>query len=241
MQQQTPGRARTLRGRSDPQARPPNGPSNTFGCLNSNASRIESEQGQRAAVRRPAAKTKDTGQSARRVCRSAQAKLVDTTLVAAREALTARDLDQADEQLDLALLDASTDSLRARVEGVKTLRHFVGGFWNAIHEHLQKIAEGTELDVEGEIMIVVEVNRQDDILSVRRRGASVDYTKQQMPTNLAVVLAEQWLAKDDENSPVFVGTFLATSAKPEDVKRPSPAHGGQSSRLRSSRRSLDAA
>ena len=97
-------------------------------------------------------------------------KLVDTTLVAAREALAARDLDKADEQLDLALLDASTDSLRARVEGVKTLRHFVGGFWNAVHEHLQKIAAGTELDVEGEIMVVVEVNRQDDILFVRRRG-----------------------------------------------------------------------
>ena len=40
-----------------------------------------------------------------------------------------------------------------------------------------------------------------------------------MPANLAVVLAEQWLAKDDENSSVFVGTFLATSARPEDVER----------------------
>jgi hypothetical protein len=149
----------------------------------------------------------------------AQTKLVEDALAAARQALAGRDLEKADEQLDLALVEASADSLREKVEDVKTLRHFVGGFWNAVHQSLQTLATGAELVVDQETMIVVDVHRDDDRLVVRRRGANVDYTRQQLPTGLAVMLAEQWLADDDVNSPVFVGAFLATSPHKEDIER----------------------
>jgi hypothetical protein len=170
------------------------------------------------ATERPPQRTA-VAQPSDAVVDSAQTKLVEDALLAARQALAARDLDKADEQLDLALLEASADSLREKVKDVKTLRHFVGGFWNAVHKRLQSLVTGTELVVGEETMIVVEVHPDDDLLVVRRRGANVDYTRQQLPTDLAVVLAEQWLADDDVNSPVFVGAFLATSPQKEDVER----------------------
>ncbi|HEY4312137.1 MAG TPA: hypothetical protein VGN12_22000 [Pirellulales bacterium] len=148
-----------------------------------------------------------------------QAASVRKSLKAARDAIALCDLTKVDELLDVALIDASTDSLRAEVERVRILRTSVGSFWNAVRESLKTITGGTELEVDGDVIIVVEVSRDRDRLVARIKGQNRDFRVEQLPTELATGLAERWLAKDDVNSRAFVGAYLATSAREQYIDR----------------------
>ncbi len=148
-----------------------------------------------------------------------QSLAIREALTAARDALAVGNLQKVDELIDQAMFDASTDDLRAQVEGVRTLRAYVGSFWNAVRESLKTVNSGTEIEIEGDVVIVVEISRDRDNLVVRMRGANRKFDVQQLPPDLAVGLAERWLDKDDVNSRAFVGTYLATSGRRDDVQR----------------------
>jgi hypothetical protein len=148
-----------------------------------------------------------------------QTASVRKSLQAARDAIALGDLPKVDELLDVALIDASTDSLRTEVEHVRILRTSVGSFWNAVRESLKTITGGTELEVDGDVIIVVELSRDRDRLVARIKGQNRDFRVEQLPTELATGLAERWLAKDDVNSRAFVGAYLATSAREQYVDR----------------------
>jgi hypothetical protein len=149
----------------------------------------------------------------------AQTAAVAKSLRTAREALAARDMEKAVEQLDLADLEATTTSQRARLAGAKTLRHYVDRFWNAVRQSMASIKNQTELTVDGKTAIVVEFHPKSEKLTVHIEGRSDSWTAQEMPTSLAVALAEHWLDKTDTNSPAFVGAFLAISPREEEAKR----------------------
>jgi len=166
-----------------------------------------------------AAKPAPPAQSAESAADSARTEAVRKSLQAAREALAARELDKADEQLDLADLDASTSRLRAKVAGVRTLRHFVDRFWNAVRESMASIKSGAELTVDGETVIVVEFIPDSEKLFVRMNGQTCDYTARKLPASLAVALAEHWLDPGDRNSPAFIGAFLALSGRKDEAER----------------------
>jgi hypothetical protein len=144
---------------------------------------------------------------------------VRQTLEKARNALALGELDKVDELLDLAMIDASTDRLRGDVEGVKTLRSCVGSFNNAIRESLKTVTSNTELEYGGDVIIVVEVSRDRDRLIVRMKGQNRDLRVQELPTDLATALATRWLDKNDVNSRAFVGAYLVSTARRDDVER----------------------
>ena len=144
---------------------------------------------------------------------------VRNSLAAARKALAARDLDKAEEQIDLARLDASAESLRTKVEGVNTLRHFVGGFLNAVRQSMESLQSTSELEVDGDLVSVVEIDLKQEQIVVRMKGQNQHYDANRLPTNLAVALADRWLDKGDRNRTVFIGAYLITSAENEDIER----------------------
>lgn len=162
---------------------------------------------------------KDASMPAVAEVNSERAAAIRTSLTAARDALALGDLDKVDELLDQAMFDASTDTLRAQVEGVRAVRAYVGSFWNAVRESLKTVNSGTEIEIDGDIVIVVEISRNRDNLVVRMRGANRRFDVQQLPAELAVGLAQRWLDKDDVNSRAFIGTYLATSGRRDDAQR----------------------
>ncbi len=150
---------------------------------------------------------------------SAQAAKVHQTLEKARNALALGELQKVDQFLDQAMTEADSDRLRGDVEGVRTLRTCVGSFNNAVRESLKTVTSNTELEFDGDVIIVVEVSRDRDRLVVRSKGQNRDYRVEQLPADLATALATRWLDKDDVNSRAFVGAYLATTARAEYVDR----------------------
>jgi hypothetical protein len=144
---------------------------------------------------------------------NARAEPVRQSIKAARKALAARDLAAAEEQIDLALVDASSDALRAEIDGEKALHHYIERFWNAVRESAKTLDTGHEFEVDGRTVIVVEISRDKKKLVLRSKGQNRDYTIEDLPADVAAGLAERWLAKDDVNSKVFVGAFLAIDAQ----------------------------
>ncbi|MBI2826860.1 MAG: hypothetical protein HYX69_19470 [Planctomycetia bacterium] len=132
---------------------------------------------------------------------------VRKSIAAARKALAERALDRADEQLDLALLDASSRELVAEVNAAKRVRQVIGEFWHAVDECKRGLKGTEELSIDGQTVVVVGV--RGDVITVREQGKNQKYKNEDMTADLAVALADRWLADDDANSKVFIGAFLA--------------------------------
>ncbi len=184
-------------------------------------------RGSEAMPRKNDTAPRETGDTAKAADdNSEQANSVRQSLKDARDALALGDLERVDELLDLALVEASSDRLRAEVADVRTLRASVGSFWNAVRESLKTVNSGTELEIDGDTIIVVEVSRDRDRLAVRSKGQNGNYQVRQLPADLATGLAVRWLDPDDVNSPAFVGAYLATTA-PARICRPRPRDAGK--------------
>ena len=95
----------------------------------------------------------------------------------------------------------------------------MGSFNNAIRESLKTVTSNTELEYGGDVIIVVEVSRDRDRLIVRMKGQNRDLRVQELPTDLATALATRWLDKNDVNSRAFVGAYLVSTARRDDVER----------------------
>ncbi len=147
-----------------------------------------------------------------------QAASVRQSLKEVRDALALGDLERVDELLDLGWSRHRAIAC-AEIAGVRTLCASVGSFWNAVRESLKTVNSGTELEIDGDTIIVVEVSRDRDRLAIRSKGQNGNYLVKQLPADLAAGLAVRWLDKDDVNSPAFVGAYLATTARQEYVAR----------------------
>ncbi|HUY32518.1 MAG TPA: hypothetical protein VMV69_07025 [Pirellulales bacterium] len=143
-----------------------------------------------------------------------QEAAVKRALAAARTALGKRDFETAQEQLDLATLDAVTPDLDAEVARVQLLEKYVEHFWKAVSETLPKLEVGEEFTINGVVAGVVE--GRPDMLIVRVQGRNREYPLYEIPTKLAVMLAERWLDKGDEQTPVVIGAFLLADPKGDD-------------------------
>ncbi len=145
-------------------------------------------------------------------------------LRAARKALADRDLDRADEQIDLAVVSAGDISpeLTARIEREQALAAAVRAFWDAVRQSMSQLEGAEELKVADSIAIVVEVDGETII--IREAGRNQRYAIRRtrnarpLPPRLAQALAERWLKANDPSSTLVVGAFLAVDPQGDRTK-----------------------
>jgi serine/threonine protein kinase len=126
-------------------------------------------------------------------------------LAAARSALGRRDLEAANELLWHAELDAIPVDLEDELATVRLSHRYIECFWRAVGEELPKLAVGEELVAEGLLAHVVE--RGAGRMAIRIRNETRAYTILEIPTELAVSLAERGLDAADDQTPVVIGAF----------------------------------
>ncbi|HVC92867.1 MAG TPA: hypothetical protein VND64_04205 [Pirellulales bacterium] len=126
-------------------------------------------------------------------------------LCAAREALGQRDLEAAKIQIDLATREAVTVDLRAQVARVRLLAQCVERFWAAVKETLPRLTAAEEFDIGGKVASVVDSSTETIV--IRMQGTNLEYSLREIPTTLAVALAERALNKNDRHTPVVIGAF----------------------------------
>jgi hypothetical protein len=135
------------------------------------------------------------------------------SLDTARGMLASRELEAAKELLDGLLFDQSDDEQRRRVDNAKALHHYIERFWNAVRESMKTIESGTDFAMgNSDRASVVEVSNDRERVTLRIRGKNTTYNVLGLPADVAVGLAEKWLARDDVNSKVFVAAFLAVES-----------------------------
>jgi len=136
---------------------------------------------------------------------------VGRSLAGARAALAERNPGKVEEQLNLAMLEASSAESMAAINRMRTLQESYQEFWHAVRESIKGLKAVDELEVDGKKMIVIDADTEH--LSVRADGQSRDYKIEKLPTNMALSLANQWLRPGDPNSKVVLGAFLAVDPK----------------------------
>jgi hypothetical protein len=140
-----------------------------------------------------------------------ETEAVGRALGLVRTALVNRDQAKAQEQLDLAYLDARAgDSLMA-ADRTRQLVETVGEFWHAVTEGTKGLSVAAELTSGDTIAIVTDI--EGDKLGLRVNGQNKDYSLSKLPTNLARTIAERWLQADDPNTPMIVAAFWAVDPK----------------------------
>jgi len=140
-------------------------------------------------------------------------------LSTARTALSERNLDVAEEQLKLAEGLAQLPEHKGLVERLDKLREYVGEFWNAVRDALEALEPGQELTIGNTIVAVVEVTPERLVLRVA--GQNRRYRLEELPSGLAIVLADRWFDASAPSTKVFKGAFMAVdrSYTPADARR----------------------
>ncbi|HEX3655729.1 MAG TPA: hypothetical protein VHV55_07990 [Pirellulales bacterium] len=136
---------------------------------------------------------------------------VGRSLAATRSALAERNFPKVEEQLNLAMLEASSSESLAAIGRMRSLEDAYKEFWHAVRQSCKGLKSVDELEVDGKKMIVIDADTEH--LSVRADGQSRDYMIEKLPSNMALSLAEQWLHPNDPSSKVVLGAFLAVDPK----------------------------
>jgi hypothetical protein len=141
---------------------------------------------------------------------------ITRALLACRSALAEHNLTKAEEQLDLALVEASSSQSVAAVERTRQLFDAVKQFWHAVDEGLKGLNATDEVVMGDTVGLVVE--RTDKKLVIRIEGKNREYTFDKLPTAVARGIAERWLSKDDPNTRMFLAAFMAVDPKGDMAK-----------------------
>jgi hypothetical protein len=136
---------------------------------------------------------------------------VGRSLAATRSALAERNFPKVEEQLNLAMLEASSSESLAAIGRMRSLEDAYKEFWHAVRQSCKGLKSVDEVEVDGKKMIVIDADAEH--LSVRVDGQSRDYKIEKLPTNMALSLAEQWLHPNNPSSKVVLGAFLAVDPK----------------------------
>ena len=126
----------------------------------------------------------------------------------ARKSLSRRQFDESKEHLTAARKLGTTPELEAMVERLDTLHQYVHGYWMAVEDGMVDI-ENTELVVGGNRMFVVELTPDRIVLRVEGRNRRFD--RNELPTKLAMALADRWFDQNASSTKVFKGAFMAVT------------------------------
>lgn len=124
-----------------------------------------------------------------------------------REALAARDLDEAARQLDRAENNAALPAERDQVRQLRALGRQLGLFFEAVRRGLKKYQPAEEITIDGVVAAVIEVG--PDRVALFIEGSRRDYTIATMPAKVALFFARSAADEDNPRSAVFFGAFYA--------------------------------
>jgi len=133
---------------------------------------------------------------------------VRRSLAASWAALVDRDVPRAEEQLDLALLEAVADETIVVVARRRRLFDEYRRFWDAVAEAQSSLKAGAEVATSSETYEVIEASSEE--VTVRSRGRTRNYNQKSYPVDLAVALAERALGADSNEAKLAIGAFHAT-------------------------------
>ncbi len=118
-------------------------------------------------------------------------------------------MDDAEQQLEKAETLADGSTMAPMVERLSKIQEYNRQFWEAVEQGLEGLA-GQEIEVDGELMMVVDVD--SDRLTVHRQGRNQRIARRRLPPRLALAIADRRLAPDDLVSHQIRGSFLAIHA-----------------------------
>ena len=136
---------------------------------------------------------------------------VADALMAARRAMGEQKLATAKRHIDAATASAVTDEERLEIERVSALYVYVEAFWNAVSESLKGLGSGMDFAYDDTRIGVVE--NGDNRLVLRRAGANEEHAIDNLPTKLAVAIAENWFDKNDPRYLLSIGAYLVVHPK----------------------------
>jgi hypothetical protein len=141
---------------------------------------------------------------------------VKDALTAARIAIADRKFTAAEGHLEAAKRGALSHSAKEEIEHVRALLHYTKGYWDVVQQSWKNLTAGSELMINDETIVVVEV--APDKLIIRAAGQNREYTVQRMPFPVALTLGENWLTKSDPNSNLFLAAFHLSDYKGDRKK-----------------------
>ena len=141
---------------------------------------------------------------------------VAKSLAAVRKALGDRNKVKAAEQMNLAMLEASSPESLQAIDRMKTLESALEFFWKAVGNSLKDLKPVDELTYDG--LTAVVINAEPESLSIRVEGQSKEYKVEKLPTGLAYHLAERSLREGDPESKAVLGAFLYVEPKGDHQK-----------------------
>ncbi|HEX3999343.1 MAG TPA: hypothetical protein VHX65_12395 [Pirellulales bacterium] len=152
----------------------------------------------------------------------AKAARLNHLLVDVRQKLAERNQDEANRLLADAKGLAVTPEQSDRVERLGTLVKYVGEFWGAVRDALAGLKATDEIDV-GSTKVVV-VDRDEQSLTIHMGSGNRHFNLKELPSGLAIALANRWLDPSKPANKVFIGAFYAVDPKllgddPEAAKR----------------------
>ena len=130
-------------------------------------------------------------------------------LQAARQELARRQPQLARDILSGVQAVAMRKPDREKFERLVLLTDYVGQYWQSLDDALNQLESGTELVVNGNRMIIVDVDPQQLIL--RSRGRNVTYSRDSLPQELQLALADGWFDRDAVSTKVFRGAMMAVA------------------------------
>jgi hypothetical protein len=142
-------------------------------------------------------------------------------LVDVHHKLGERDQTEARQLIIEAKTFAVTPEQVDRVARLSTLVKYVGEFWAAVRDALRALKVADEIDVGTTKVIVVESDKQS--LTIHMGSGNHHFEFKELPSGLAIALANRWLDPNKPANKVFVGAFCAVDPKlpdgPGDARR----------------------
>ena len=87
----------------------------------------------------------------------------------------------------------------------------VSSYWNALESELARLDAGTEIEIGGSLIIVVEKTSRE--LTIRAAGENKTYPIDKLPLALATTLADRWFDPNDDSTKVIRGAMMAVNPK----------------------------
>ncbi len=139
---------------------------------------------------------------------AAELRRITRLLRDASRHLSEREPTQAKECLLQARHLAKTSELEARVARLDSLRQYVQGFWQSVEDGMVDL-ENTELVMNDQRMFVVQLTPEQIILRIE--GQNRRFSRNSLPANLVMAIADRWFDQNASSTKVFKGAFMAVT------------------------------
>ena len=148
----------------------------------------------------------------------AEKEALKKALVGARTAMGERDQAAVIENLAAAKALARTDEQKAMVKRLEELNHYVKEFWSSVDEAYINLQPSTTIPIGTAEAAIVEVTPQE--LTLRYFGRNKTIPRNDMPSGLAMAIANTWFTNDPANKVVKGALqFVDPNGRKDEARR----------------------